>query len=491
VIEDSADFVIVGTGAGGATAARVLAAAGRSVVMVEEGAYLPPEARARGLVDAFAQSARDMATLATSSRSPLPLLQGRCVGGSTAINSGIIWRLPEAVRAELEARYGLSHLLEPRALERIYALLEDELEVETVSDQVRGQNAALMERGAHALGLQGQPMKRNARRCVGHARCLQGCPEGARQSMDVSYVPRAMRDGARLHTGMRAKRIGFRGGRAESVEGVVLDAEGHAHDRFAIHARAGVIIAAGAVWSPLLLRASGVTRRVGDGFQAHPGVAVVGAFREQVGMGFGVTQAYEVPLFEERLKLESLSLPPELLAARIPGAGEEWQARLHRLDHMAQWCAITRMEARGRVRNGLLGASVRYEPTERDIARVQKGVALIVRMMFEAGAEEVYPGVVGVPEILTRPEQAALIDDARFARSDVHLMASHHFATAPAGSDPARSVVGEDLQCHDAKGLYVMDASALPENLGVNPQHTIMAVVYRAAEQLAQARLAA
>jgi choline dehydrogenase-like flavoprotein len=491
VIEDSADFVIVGTGAGGATAARVLAAAGRSVVMIEEGALLKPEERARGLVDAFAQSARDMATLATSSHAPLPLLQGRCVGGSTAINSGIIWRVPEAVRTELQARYGLSHLLEARALDRIYAQLEDELEVDGVNAQVRGQNAALMERGALALGLPGQPMRRNARRCVGHARCLQGCPEGARQSMDVSYVPRALRDGARLHTGMRAKRIGFSGGRACFVEGVAVDAEGHARERFRMHARAGVIVAAGAVWTPLLLRASGVTRLVGDGFQAHPGVAVVGAFREQVGMGFGVTQAYEVPLLEQRLKLESLSLPPELLAARVPGAGAEWQARLHRLDHMAQWCAITRMEARGRVRNGILGARVRYEPTERDIARVQQGVALIVRMMFAAGAEEVYPGVAGVPEVLSHPDEAALLDARRFRRSDFHLMASHHFATAPAGNDASRSVVGEDLQCHDVKGLYVMDASALPENLGVNPQHTIMAIVFRAAEQLAEARLAA
>jgi choline dehydrogenase-like flavoprotein len=30
-----------------------------------------------------------------------------------------------------------------------------------------------------------------------------------------------------------------------------------------------------------------------------------------------------------------------------------------------------------------------------------------------------------------------------------------------------------------------MDASVLPENLGVNPQHTIMATVFRAAERLA------
>ena len=483
MIEDIADFVIVGTGAGGATAARVLADAGHEVVMIEEGAFLQPEDRELGLADAFGQSARDMATLATSSHAPMPLLQGRCVGGSTAINSGIVWRLPENVRADLAARYQLSWLLDAQALDRIYAQLEHELEVAEVSNDVRGHNAALMERGAHALQLPGRPMRRNAKRCKGRARCLQGCPEGARQSMDVSFVPKARERGARLHTGFRAERVTFEHGRAHAIVGRTSAG----NERFRVVARRGVIVAAGAVWSPVLLRNSGVRRRVGDGFQAHPGVAVVARFDEQVGMGFGATQAYEVPLPEDRMKLESISLPPELLAARIPGAGQAWQARLRHLDQFAQWCAIIRMEARGTVRTGWpFGGPVRvsYEPTRQDMARVRRGVTLLVQMMFAAGAREVYPGVAGVPEVLTSADQAEQILDERHGRGAFHLMASHHFATAAAGADSARSVVGEDLQCHDAPGLYVMDASVLPENLGVNPQHTIMAAVFRAAERL-------
>lgn len=484
MIEDSADFVVVGTGAGGATAARVLAEAGHEVVLVEEGAFLKPDEREVGLADAFAQSARDMATLATSSAAPMPLLQGRCVGGSTAINSGIVWRLPEDVRSDLAERYRLAWLLEPQALDRIYTQLERELEVAEVSDDVRGGNAALMARGAEALRLPGKAMRRNAKRCKGRARCLQGCPEGARQSMDVSFVPRAIEHGARLHTGLHAERVTFAHGRARSVEGRTSDRKG----RFRMTARRAVIVAAGAVWSPILLFNSGVRRRVGEGFQAHPGVAVVARFDEQVGMGFGATQAYEVPLPEQRMKLESLALPPELLAARIPGAGPVWQERLRQLDQFAQWCAIIRMQARGTVQRGLpFGppARVRYEPSRQDVARVRRGVALLVRMMFAAGAREVYPGVAGLPEVLTSAAQAELILDDRLDRGAFHLMASHHFATAAASSDAARSVVGEDLQCHDAPGLYVMDASVLPENLGVNPQHTIMATVFRAAERLA------
>ncbi len=485
-LDDSADYVIVGTGAGGATAARVLSAAGLRVVMLEEGPTLRDDERERGLLDAMAQSTRDFGTISTSGSAPFPLLQGRCVGGSTAINSGIIWRMPDDVRDEWSTKFGLGELVDERAQRRIFEQLETELHVSEVDEAVRGGNARLMQRAAEALGLPGKPIRRNAKDCVGSARCLQGCPRGARQSMDVSYVPRSIEHGARLHALARATRVVIENGRATAVEGELLDRERKRNGRFRIQARRGVILSAGAIFTPLLLQKSGVGRLVGDRFQAHPGAAVVGRFPEPVRMGLGTTQAYEVPLHAQGLKLESLAMPPELLAMRLPGVGGDWQRRLHQLDYFAQWCAVARMRALGQVRHALLGGpSVRYEPLPEDVERIKHGVALLVRMMFAAGAVEVYPGVARLPEVFTRAEDAELILQAGVRRRDFHLMASHHFGTACAGADARTSVVAPNLQCHDVSRLFVMDASVFPTNLGVNPQHSIMAVVFRAAEWLA------
>ncbi|MDH5674238.1 MAG: GMC family oxidoreductase [Myxococcales bacterium] len=487
---DDADYVIVGTGAGGATAARVLSEAGHSVVMLEEGPELSPATRPRALLDAMAQAMRDIGTLGTAAHVPFPLVQGRAVGGSTAINSGIIWRMPEPVRHALARDYGLEELLDAAALERIYGRIEDELEVDEVDEAVMGGNGELMRRGAEALGLRGQKTARNARRCRGRARCLQGCPEGARQSMEVSYVPRAQAHGARLHAGFRVRQVEFEGRVARAVVGERVDEDGRrVGGRVRVRARRGVILSAGAIHSPLILRNSGLRARVGDGFTAHPGAAVVGRFEHSVGMGFGATQSYQVPLFDRGLKLESLSLPPELLAARIPGSGDVWSERLRHLDDFAQWATIARARARGRVRSTLGGRPrVDYELTAEDVAMMQRGIALLAAMLFAAGACEVYPGVSGLPEVLTGPEQVSLITARPLKRQRLHLMASHLFGGACAGSDPARSVVDPELRVHGVEGLHVMDASVFPDNLGVNPQHSIMAVAYHAAERLAEAQ---
>ncbi len=489
-IDDIADFVIVGTGAGGATAARVLSAAGHSVVMLDEGPRLSTPDRPRDLLGAMRQAFRDMGTNATVNATPLPLLQARCVGGSTAINSGIIWRLPDDVRRDWSERLGLGELVDERGLSDAFDVIERELEITETSEALWGGNGALMARGAEALGLPGKPITRNAARCKGTAQCLQGCPGEARQSMDVSYVPMALRQGARLHPMARVDRVRFEGRRAVGVEGAALDASRNRVGSLRVRARRAVIVAASTVQSPVLLRRSGLKGMVGERFMAHPGCAVVGRFDEPVNMGFGGTQAYEVPLRERRMKLESISLPPEMLAARLPGAGAEWQERLAHMDHFAQWAVQVRMEAVGRVRPAWFGrggdAAVSYAPTREDMKRIRDGVVIMCRMMFAAGAREVYHGVAGVKTVLRDPSEVALLEAREFPQSAFNMVASHLFASCPAGADPSTSAVGPDLAVHGVSGLYVMDSSALPTNLGVNPQHSIMGVVWRAAERLAQ-----
>lgn len=205
-LDDEADFVVVGTGAGGATAARVLAGAGREVLMLEEGRYLKTAERPRDQLGAMSMAFRDCGTATTEGVVPMPLLQGRCVGGATAINSGIIWRMPDDVRRQWSDEHGLGAMVGAE-LDRAYDHIERELEVAETEPRLWGGNAELMAEASERLGLPGKPITRNAARCQGTAQCLQGCPGEARQSMDVSYVPRAMRDGARLSTGMRVDRV--------------------------------------------------------------------------------------------------------------------------------------------------------------------------------------------------------------------------------------------------------------------------------------------
>ena len=310
ILTDEADYVVVGTGAGGATAARILAGAGHEVILLEEGKRLAMGEQPRELLHAMRHAFRDGGTAVARGPAPFPLLQGRVVGGSTAINSGIIWRLPEPVRQDWITHRGLGDLLDENGLDDAFSRIETELGIADTAEDVMGGNAKVLRAGAEALGLKGQPTARNAPGCKGAGRCLQGCPNRAKQSMDVSYIPRAMRDGARLHALCRVERVRVEGGRAVGVVGSRLDPDTREPvGRLEIRARRGVIVSAGAIHTPAILRRSGVRGLAGDHFMAHPGTAVVARFPDSIGMGHGATQGYQVVLFDKHLRSRASPCP--------------------------------------------------------------------------------------------------------------------------------------------------------------------------------------
>jgi choline dehydrogenase-like flavoprotein len=481
-LEDAADVVVVGTGVGGATAARVLTERGLDVVLVEEGPPVPATGFRLDAHSAFKLLWRDLGFQVAEGRSFIPVLQGRAVGGTTVINGAIIHRLPEAIHDTWRKEGAIDERLSMAALEEAFDRMDEELGVGTAPDEVFGRNNALMQAGVEGIGAKGHRIRRNVRDCQGSARCTQGCPTGRKQSMHLTYVPQSLERGARLYATCRVERVESKAGRARGVHARFRDPlTGELGPRLWVEARRAVVLAASAVQTPLLLQASGVGRRsglVGRRFQAHPGTSVMGVFDEPVRMWFGATQGYETTHFwDRRMKFESVGVPLEIGMARLPGYGPELMERMAGLGHVAQWGVQVRCETHGRVLPGRGGKPrITYSMLDADVKRFKEGVGRLIEMMFAAGAREVYPGVHGLPDRITSVEGAAALDELPNDPRRFHFIMAHLFGTAAMHADPRRGVVGPDGQCHELPGLYVLDSSVFPTNLGVNPQHTIGAL---------------
>jgi choline dehydrogenase-like flavoprotein len=487
-VDEVFDAVVIGSGAAGAVAAYRLADAGLKVAIVEEGPWIKTRDLGGDVIDGFRTLFRDAGLQAIEGRAFMPLLQGRCVGGSTVINSAISWRIPEDVLHDWSSRFGVPLAME--MLEPHYAALEHELSVRAVGDDALGENNRRFLDQAERAGIDAQAMRRYERGCVGSGRCLTGCPHGAKQAMNVTYVPRALWKGAHLFSSVTAERVVFEGTRASMVEGHVIASDG-SRRRVRLRARKAIVVAASTVQSPQLLRRSGVrSAHLGEHFQVHPGLAVLGVFDDPVDMSFGATQGADSIHYRKsgRFKLETISMPPELVIARMPGAGVELAQRMLDYPHVGMWCVQIRAEAEGRVGRTLFGRErVTYSLTPRDLEIARRACGVLARLFFEAGAREVWPGVYGVPSIMHSIDQVAAIDDGPIDARAYSFIATHLFGAARMGPDPSASVVGLDFGVHGTKGLYVVDSSVFPTNLGVNPQHTIMALSRLASERIAEA----
>jgi len=126
---------------------------------------------------------------------------------------------------------------------------------------------------------------------------------------------------------------------------------------------------------------------------------------------------------------------------------------------------------------------VQYTLARNDMERFREGMYLVAKTHFAAGARSVIPAIHGMPYKLG-PDQLDLLKDAPLDPRCYVAILSHLFGGCVMGADPATSVCDASGRVHGHENLYIADASAIPTNLGVNPQHTIMALASYWAEQM-------
>src|SRR3990172_4667339 len=120
---------------------------------------------------------------------------------------------------------------------------------------MRSKSTRLFIQGGEKLGVPFQSMRRNTNGCNGCGRCNFGCPHMAKMSVDIAYLPRAVRAGARIVSDCLVDRIEMSGDRATGVRGR-LESGAAAFIR-----AKDIVVSAGAMHSPLLLGRSGIGRR--------------------------------------------------------------------------------------------------------------------------------------------------------------------------------------------------------------------------------------
>jgi choline dehydrogenase-like flavoprotein len=476
----SCDVIVIGSGAGGAFAARALARAGLDTVIVEEGErWTVDRIRSSHPLERFASIYRDAGTTMALGNPPIALPLGRAIGGTTVINSGTCFAPPPAVATAWHERHGLA-LANPELLGPRVAEAEATIGVAPAAMEVLGRNGELALEGAAALDWQSAPLRRNATGCRGACQCAIGCPNNAKGGVHLNALPQACEAGARIVSGLRVQRVLSENGRATGVLG---------HRADGVEARISapiVIVAAGAILTPPLLRRSGLGRhpRLGRNLSIHPATGITAIFEEEVIPWRGVMQSVGIEeLHDEGVLIEVTSTPPGMGAVSASGYGTHLMGRLDRAANTATIGAMIADEPSGRV-FGSRYPVISYRLAKADKRRLRIAIEAMAKVMLAAGAVEVELGG-GAPRVRSESELPAAIERLDVRR--LRLAGFHPSGTAAGGSDPARHPVDPEGRLRGIAGVWVADGSVLPSCPGVNPQVSIMAIAAGVGEAAASA----
>jgi choline dehydrogenase-like flavoprotein len=415
------------------------------------------------------------------------LLAGCCVGGTTTINYTTSFRTPDDVCAEwgdpfTSAEYDAS----------LDAVCE-RLGVNSDEGKPSKRDEA-MARGLERLGWHVAEMPRNVRGCeqgVVCGRCGFGCPIGAKQSTLVTWLVDAQANGARIIANTRAKRAQIGESAAQTVEAT---SNGHS---VLVRGRA-VVLAAGALHTPVLLRASGLSNQnIGRHLHLHPTTGVSGVFDEEIRPWEGTMQALYSDQHRDLdgegygLKYETAAVHPGVLVAFSP-----WESAREHAKLMAQlpWISgigvLLRDRSEGEVHVTRGGEPrVRYRLGADDLRHVRVGVDGAARILEAAGAKRVFSSHARLctfdPGPGARQRFLEEADRIGFGPGRCSFYAFHPMGSARVGTSPATSATKPDGETWETRNLYVMDGSSFPSASGVNPMITIEAIAHMNARRLA------
>ncbi len=484
------DVVVVGSGAGGMVAATVLAESGLSVIVLEEGKHVPAAVHGRmrqsqSLRHLWRDGGMSIA-FGLGGAPAVNVTAGVGVGGSSLVTGGVCLRVPESVLAEWTKERGLEEL-SAKGLDPYYREVEEAVHVEEVPIERRSRSTQLFAIGAEKLGHPIKPLTRNTKDCHGCGRCNFGCPEQAKMSVDLSYLPRLLVAGGQIFSDCIVTRVLHQSGRAYGVRGRIFNGPHRAKgDRVEVRAKV-VLIACGGLHTPLLLKSSGLApfgSQVGHNLTLHPGFRVFARFDENVRGWAGAMQSAYTDAFErEHVTLMSLFIPASVIAATMPGAGPAHHARAEGMQNIAMFGAMIHDEGPGTVRR-TFGREpfVTYRMSERDQRAMRRGIRLLGETFFAAGAKEVYLPLLGMPAF--DADAFRRLELERFPGHRIECGSQHPLGTCRLGVSASSSGVDPNGKLWDAENVYVADGSVLPTSLGVNPQLTIMAMATRIAVKL-------
>ncbi|KAF9114968.1 hypothetical protein BGX27_009296 [Mortierella sp. AM989] len=490
-IELSFDVVIVGSGAGGGVMAAELSQAGKRVLVIEKGHHYTHNELTLVQADGLGKLYENGATL-SSTDGAVTVLAGATWGGGTTVNWCASLQLPYYVREEW-AKQGLPHFASQAYQNSIDSIIERL----GISDKYLTHNKAnsLLIEGCRKLGYPFSNIPQNTgKQAHSCGWCGFGCRFGEKQGTMMTFLHDAKAHGAQFMHDTFVDRVLISKGKAV---GVVGHQNGH---KVTVKADK-VVVSAGSIHSPALLKRSGLkNKNIGQNLFLHPVSYVFGKFDEKIECYQGsimtalTTVAENVDGHGYGAKIEVPSHHPALNSIFVKWKNAaDHKSKMLDLNHILPLIVLTRDRDGGSVVSGPDGLPrIDYSVSKHDVVSLKEGVERSLKILIAAGAKSVWTPQSGLEEFKVNPELGEndpafvkyiqRVKSTGFGPGISTIGSAHQMGTCRMGSNPKTSVIKPTGETWEVKGLYVSDASAFPTASGVNPMLTTYSMSHSIAQ---------
>jgi len=418
------DLIVIGSGPGGSIAALRGAETGKKVLIIEAGEAYPPSSIEHHSLFQTVKQFRNGGLNFVWGTKPVLFAEGMTLGGGSEVNSGLYHRLEGKRRREILSAVAASE----EEWNELEQLVEKEISVQLSPDGTKPDHGLVL--GASHEGLV----------CKEIPRWRKYEPSEEQQGMQVTYLQRAQKNGAKVLVNSKADRLAPR---KNFIEVEIFDTSG----RKTVLRSKEVVLAAGTLETPRILHRSKLSSSSFP-LNLHPMLRAVAAQDRVINDGdlFPSWQAWDS---DHQYKYGySVSNYP-YLGATLRSLGEDRDFSDNELSHMAAYFssfALSDSKAKLRRFGNTLVPTISFGKSDNE--SMKESSKRLMHLLRSGGATELWPKK-GVSPVTT-----------------VHL-----FGSLPVGRSPLINDKGRLIK---EPRIRISDGSLMPQAPWGNPQGAIM-----------------
>ena len=465
------EFLIIGSGAGGSVASKYLTDLGKDVLLVEEGNRYSINEFKNSISKSFLYAWRNGGITPVLSKSNYGFGEGKCLGGGTYINGGLIWRTPEIVLQKWNKIYQ-TNIFEDSNLKKYFDEIENILAIKKqfINEYENNESLKLIEIGKkNNIKVVRVPDSINSSN--DENKLTLGAAGDAKNSIIQKYIYPSEKKGLKILTNCRAEKIFSDKNKVKKVMVKINDKKTY------IYAD-NVILACGATQTPMLLKKSFGNNFLKSELEVHLNLRIGVKFKEKMQDREGLMFTRQI---QEYLESGVLIMPTSFnknnfFSSLAKLDNNQINMIEKEIDKYSSF--IIQLSSLNKVQlNNFFGNTIlNYNLHNEDINKLKNYFKIFCGFLFDTGAEEIYLPFKKKFYVNKNHNLGEIIENC-LTKENIEMVSVHGMSSARMGiKNSKKSKFNLYGRSFDFENLYCVDSSILPTSTIESPQATIMAV---------------
>ena len=458
-------YLIIGSGPGGITIGLKLSKQKQGVMIIEEGKNV--DTSDKTLCNSLMNSWKNNGITPVLGDKNLVLGQGKCLGGGSSLNAGLIWKTPEFILNRWKKKYQNSFF---DNFDKNYELIRDRLDISN-SNNIINKHTQRIINGANKLKWKYLSVQHTSGQNSNNLDAFGV----SKVSLINNYLKDYRENGGNIITNLRLEKIIFKYNKIDEV--ICFDTIKNINVKIKADY---YFMCCGSIQTPFILKKNKIISNTISS-QYHCNLRFLPIFNDDLDIQKDTFASHEINEFQQK---GLMIIPSEYKLKYLPSiisgySNYDIKNILNSINYGGIYVAQLKMVSKIKINvvNFIKDPILTNYLTKDDKELIRFSINKTIELLFESGAKVIYLPFAKNYKI-TKHSYSSILSSIK--SKNLNMISVHLMSSIPLFKS---NIINEYGRIKEIDNLYISDASILPENIGQSPQGTIMLFSMELAER--------